>query len=243
MKRITMLATVATVAMMTAGTADARAQGAPETYDASARLQEVLPADVAERVLARVAEARSRGLPAQALERTALKGAARNVAPAQIERAVEAQAERLVRSSEALASARGKRASGEEVEAGAEAIRKGVDGAAVSSLAKSAPSGRSLAVPLYVLGALVANGQATDRALAAVMDRMAASATDAQLAELPEQAGARPVDPSSAGRDMAGTRRPGSAGGAPAGVPANAGSTLRPTVPTTPTIPAPTPRP
>lgn len=241
MKLNRMLAAVA-AAMLAVTTVEVDAQARPETYDPSVRIQDVMPADVAERVLAHIAAARSRGLPAEALERTALKGAARNVAPAQIERAVAAQSERLARSSDALQSARGTRATGEEVEAGAEAIRKGVDGAAVSALAKSAPSGRSLTVPLYVLGTLVANGQATNHALASVVERMEAKATDSQIAELPAQAAGR-GRPDVTGRDMAGTKRPGSAGGPPAGVPANAGTAVRPTVPTTPTVPVPAPRP
>lgn len=242
MKLNSMLAATVAVTMIALTAVEVDAQGRPETYDPSTRIQDVMPADVAERVLAHIAAARSRGLPAEALERTALKGAARNVAPEQIERAVAAQSERLARSSEALASARSQRASGEEIEAGAEAIRKGVDGAAVSAMAKSAPSGRSLTVPLYVLGTLVANGQATNHALASVVERMAAKATDAQIAELPAQV-ASAGKPEVTGRDMAGTKRPGSAGGPPAGVPANAGTSLRPTVPTTPTVPAPAPRP
>ena len=44
--------------------------------DPSARLRQVLPADVAQRVLARIAEARARQLPAEALENRALKFAA-----------------------------------------------------------------------------------------------------------------------------------------------------------------------
>ena len=242
MKLNTVLAAAVAAAMIAVTTVELGAQVRPETYDPSTRIQDVMPADVAERVLAHIAAARSRGLPAEALERTALKGAARNVAPAQIERAVAAQSERLARSSDALESARGKRASGEEIEAGAEALRKGVDGAAVSTLAKSAPSGRSLAVPLYVLGTLVANGTVTNTAVASVIERLEAKATDAQIAELPAQA-ASAGKPEVTGRDVAGTKRPGSAGGPPAGVPANAGSTLRPTVPTTPTVPAPAPRP
>ena len=54
--------------------------------DPSARLKEVLPADVAQRVLARIAEARARQLPAEALENRALKFAAKGVDPNSIER-------------------------------------------------------------------------------------------------------------------------------------------------------------
>ena len=204
--------------------------GSPgQAYDPSARLREVLPADVADRVLAKIAAARTRGLPAQALERTALKGAARSVPPAEIERAVAAQEQRLDRAATALERAPNRKASGDEVEAGAEALRQGVDGASVSELAKSAPSGRSLAVPLHVLGSLVARGLPSDQALAAVLERLNARAEDAQLAQLPEQVGARGTGkPAVTGQDLAGTKRPGTAG-PPASVPANGGARTPPT--------------
>jgi hypothetical protein len=153
--------------------------------DPSDRLREVLPADVAERVLARIAEARSRELPAQALENRALKFAARGVAPAEIERAINEHVDRQSQSRTALAAGRPDRPLPDEVEAGAEAMRQGVDGASVSALARSAPSGRSLAVPLYVIGSLVDRGLSSDAALQRVLERMQARATDAELERIP----------------------------------------------------------
>ena len=207
--------------------------GSPgQAYDPSPRLREVLPADVAERVLAKIAAARSRGLPAQALERTALKGAARSVPPVEIERAVAAQEQRLDRSKSALSKAPGRPASGDEIEAGAEALRQGVDGASVSEMAKSAPSGRSLAVPLHVLGSLVARGLPSDEALAKVVERLQARADDGQIAELPEQAGRRAAGrPAVTGAELAGAKGRGTAGGLPAGVPANWGARAVPVAP------------
>src|SRR6185437_52751 len=87
-----------------------------------------------------------------------------------------------------LESARGTAPSTDEVEAGAEAMREGVDGSDVSTIAKSAPSGRSLSVPLYVLGSLTSHGVASSEALARVKERIAAGATDADLESLPAQA-------------------------------------------------------
>lgn len=164
--------------------------------DPSARLREVLPPDVAERVLARIAAARSRDLPAPAitaLENRALKFASRGVAPAEIERAVGQHADRMLRSREAIETARAAKASGEEIDAGAEAMRQGVDGATVSALAKTAPSGRSLAVPLFVVGQLVERGLPSDAALARVQERLTARATDRELERLPGEQGNRPA--------------------------------------------------
>src|SRR5687768_18329644 len=110
------------------------ASGQTPAADPSARLREVLPGDVAERVLARIAEARARQLPAEALENRALKFAAKGVAPLDIVRSLSEQAERMNTARGALAGARPGQPRGDEIEAGAEAIRKGVDGAAIAEL-------------------------------------------------------------------------------------------------------------
>jgi len=198
----------------------------------SARLREVLPADVAERVLARIAEARVRQLPAEALENRALKFAAKGVDPRSIERSVNEQAARMETARAALASGRKSTPAGDEIEAGAEAIRKGVDGASVSLLAKSAPSGRSLAVPLFVIGSLTDHGlssaDALQRVLARVKDRASDTDLESMPGELPPQAAAGQANrPASTGRDFGQSHKPASAG-PPAGVPGNAGAKSNP---------------
>lgn len=193
--------------------------------DPSDRLREVLPADVAERVLATIAEARSRELPAAALENRALKFASRGVSPADIERSVTEHAQRMEQAKAAIERGRAARAKGEEVDAGAEAMRHGVDGHAVSELARSAPSGRSLAVPLLVIGSLVERGLPSDDALLRVQKRLEARATDAELEELP---GDVPGRPTLTGQDLARTKRPANAGRPattpPVSVPQNPGT-------------------
>ncbi len=206
--------------------------------DPSTRLREVLPADVAQRVLARIADARARQLPAEALENRALKFAAKGVDPSNIERSVNEQAARMEVARAALASGRGSAPAGDEIEAGAEAIRKGVDGAAVSLLAKGAPSGRSLAVPLFVIGVLTDRGLSSEQALQRVLARVQARASDSDLesmpGELPPQAIAGKANrPTSTGRDFGQSHRPASAGrpataGPPAGIPGNAGTKSNP---------------
>src|SRR4029077_9160576 len=136
---------LAILAVLGAGSGAAQAP-----TDATARLKQVLPADVATRVLAVIARARSRDLPAEALESRALKFAARGVRPDSIERSVVDHETRMERAKDALTKARGRRPADDEIEAGADALRKGVSGTSVEELARSAPSGRSLAVPLYV---------------------------------------------------------------------------------------------
>jgi hypothetical protein len=195
--------------------------------DPTARLREVLPADVADRVIARIAVARARELPAAALENRALKFAAKGVPAADIEKSVNEQTDRMEKSKDAIEKARGKKASGDEVDAGAEAIRKGVDGAQVSALAKSAPSGRSLAVPLFVMGSLVDRGLPSDAALKRVQEKLQARASDRELEEIPGGVGLA-NKPELTGRDLAATKRPErpsnpTVGGPPAGVPRNPG--------------------
>jgi hypothetical protein len=206
--------------------------------DPSARLREVLPADVAQRVLARIADARAHQLPAAALENRALKFAAKGVDPSAIERSVNEQALRMASARSALSTGRGSAPAGDEIEAGAEAMRKGVDGAAVALFAKSAPHDRSLAVPLFVIGSLTDRGLSLDQALQRVLARLRARASDADLerlaGELPAQAITGQANrPAGAGRDFGQSNKPATTGkpataGPPAGVPANGGAKSNP---------------
>ena len=217
--------------------------------DPSGRLNEVLPADVAAHVLATIARAQAHGLSGDALENRALKFAAKGVAPAAIERSVAEQEERMEHVRDTLQRARGRKPADDEIEAGAEAMRKGVHGAAVSALARSAPSGRSLAVPLYVIGSLMDRGLPSDSALARVEARLQLRASDRELENMPNDiapqgngnGNGRGNRPAETGRDLAETKHPGSAngagqdggsgGGPPSGVPANGGKNAKPTIP------------
>ena len=243
MRYFKLVRTLAALALVSFGTSLGAQTPA---YDPSARLKEVLPADVADHVLDVIAKARARELPAQALENRALKFALKGVDPKSIERSIEEQAERMGEAKDALQKGRGSKPSDDEVTAGAEALRKGVDATKVSELAKTASSGRSLAVPLYVIGSLIDRGLPSDAALQRVKQRLQARASDLDLehlpGELPAQATAGQANrPAETGRDLAATKRPGAAagagqgsggsGGPPAGVPANAGAGARPTTP------------
>lgn len=202
--------------------------------DPSARLREVLPADVAQRVLARIADARAHQLPAEALENRALKFAAKGVPPIDIERSVNEQAQRMDQARATLANVRKSTPGGDEIEAGAEAVRKGVDGASVALLAQKAPSGRSLAVPLFVIGSLTDHGLSSREAVQRVLDRLDSKASDTDLermpGELPAQAAAGQANrPSETGRTFGQSHRPTTTGrpataGPPAGVPGKAGT-------------------
>lgn len=180
-----------------------------------------LPADVARRILAGIADVRARGLPADLLARRALELSAKGVPPARIETAVADEAADLAAARDALAAGGRPGATDDELDAAGTALGKGVDGHQVSQLARSAPSGRSLAVPLFVISSLVDRGLPSDEALRRVLARLEAKASDGQLAGLASAPGQADQAGKLTGLDMAETRRPAEAG-RPAWVPANA---------------------
>jgi hypothetical protein len=191
--------------------------------DPSGVLEQVLPADVAQQVLQRIAEARSRGLPAAALENRALELHAKGLPDADIPTAVSHVADAMAKGKSALESGGRTEPTDGEIEAAGDASANGVDGSAISGLAKSAPSGRSLIVPITVLTSLMNRGLPSDEPLAKVVAKLQARATDQQLRNLPDQAAGglshKPASP--------GSQRPTS-------IPVNGGQGTRPT-----SVPAP----
>lgn len=182
------------------------------------QLRAVLPAAVAEKVIAIVTDATSRGLPSEAIANRALEATAKGQSGAEALAAAQAVAANLASARDALQSA-GHVPGVSEIEAGATAKELGVDGHTISALASAAPSGRSLAVPLAVIGALVKRGLPADAALQSVLDRLQAHASDADLAAMPGEAGrliAEGYKPSDVGRSL-------SSAGRPSGVPTNGG--------------------
>jgi hypothetical protein len=153
---------------------------AQEPVNPVERLEEVLPESVVDEVLARVNDAMSRGLPGEAMANLALEGVVKGRSGEEVLAAVTLLANEMATAAGAFARA-GHAPGDGEVEAATAAMRMGVDGEAVSALASSAPSGRSLAVPLLVLGGLAERGLPSDAAVAAVQERLAAHATDSEL--------------------------------------------------------------
>ena len=141
------------------------------------RLRTALPPDIADEVIASVTDATSRGLPGQAIADRALEAIARGRSARKVSAAVQAFATDLARGRAALQHA-GRTPDATEIEAAATAKELGVNGATISALASSAPSGRSLAVPLAVIGALVNGGIPSADALKSVLDRLLARANE-----------------------------------------------------------------
>jgi len=170
------------------------------------RLGQVLPPDLAAQVVARVEAARSGGLAPQAVANLALEGVAKGRSSEEVLQAVDALVSDMGRAREAILAA-GRQPGAGEVEAATTALRMGVEGSAVSELAKSGPAGRSLAIPLLVMGGLTQRGLPSDEALEAVRARLVARAGDAELLStfgLP--GGGRGFGPDGAGPDVGGGR-------------------------------------
>jgi hypothetical protein len=153
---------------------------AQNSHDPSDQLRKVLPASVADHVLATIADARAHSLPAPALEQQALRLSRNGTKPAVIQKSVDRSANDMKKAKGALEKA-GRKPKSDEIVAASTLMDRGVDGAQVSALAKSAPSGRSLAVPMYVIGTLMDRGMESDAAFAKISARLAQKASDRQL--------------------------------------------------------------
>jgi hypothetical protein len=170
------LGVVVLAGSLASNTAHAQLPGKPEQ-----RIRAALPTESADRILATIAAARAHELPAVVLENRTLELAAKGVQPSDIETDVSRHAQELERARAALA--RGGRANpaADETEAAANAMSNGVDGSAVSDLAKTAPSDRPIAMPIYVLSSLVEGGNPVQNALDRVRDALNAGVSDQQL--------------------------------------------------------------
>jgi len=189
----------------------ANVAAAQKAHDPSAQLRQVLPAKVADHVLATIADARAHSLPAAALEQQALKLTRKGAKPADVENSVDRSATDMKDAKAALEKG-GRKPSSSEVVAGSALMGRGVDGSKVSELAKQAPSGRSLTVPMYVIGSLMDRGLKSDAALAKVSARLAQHASDKQLtAEANSTASAN--RPATANREGGLAHRPASSPG------------------------------
>jgi len=222
--------------------------GQTPSHDPSTTLQRVLPPNIAQQVLAEIADARSHSLPAVVLEHRAFELQAKGTPPARIPEMIASTEQALVAGKAALAAGGRTETADAEIEAAGTATGHGVDGGTISTLAELVPSGRSLVVPLTVLTSLVDRGLPSDEALARVVARLQAHASDQELTTLAttengSQHGAsgqapgngnRPDQPGPPGSTPAGTTPSGVT--PPVGPPSSLPGPGRPpiTVPTTP---------
>jgi hypothetical protein len=174
--------------------------------DPSAQLRLVLPTSVADHVLATIADARAHSLPAAALEQQALRLSRKGAKPADVQSSVDRSARDMKQAKAALVNS-GRKPTSDEVVAGSALLGRGVDGTEVSGMAKSAPSGRSLTIPMYVIGSLMNRGLTSHAAIAKVSARLAQHATDKQLTD-EANAYASANRPATANRDGGIAHRP-----------------------------------
>jgi hypothetical protein len=192
---------------------------------------EVVPLEVAQDVTAVVSDATSRGLPGLTIANRALEGVAKGRSGEEVRAAAHALSHDLVDARNAFLEA-GRTPEASEIEAGAAALGMGVDGKTISEVARQAPSGRSLTVPITVIGQLVERGLPSDEVLAEVLARLKQRLEDRELAELPGEAGRLVAEghrPSEVGLALA-SQRAGRTlpAGPPASVPRNNGNPDRP---------------
>lgn len=209
--------------------ASVRAQTDPVEH-----LRSVLPVEVAAQVIPIVQDAMAHDLPGNAVANIALQGIAMGRGGAEVRAAAQSMVADLRAAHDAIAAGR-RSPTPEETQAGAIAMRQGVDASTVSALASAAPASRSLTVPLAVIGALVDRGLPATDALQAVQHRLQDHRSDQQLADLPEGAGrmlSQGMKPAEVGTALAsmhaGFTVPVDGGvvpprGPPSGVPANGG--------------------
>lgn len=156
------------------------ATAAAAQQNPTARLEGRLPADIESHVLERVERANTLRLPTRPIADLALQGVAKGRNGPDVLEALDAMLADLGTAREALSDA-GHAPSVDEVEAAGMAMRMGVDADAISGLARSRPEGRSLAVPLLVLGGLSQRGLPSDAALSRVIDRLGMRMGDGDL--------------------------------------------------------------
>ncbi len=158
---------------------------ATQQVDPAARLAGRLSPDLEVAVLQRIEAATARSLPAGSLVDLALQGLVKARSGEEVLSALDRHLATLTMARDALGGP-DERVPASEVEAAGLAIRMGADPDAVSAMARSRPAGRSLEIPLLVLGGLSQRGLPSDQALGQVMNRLADQAGDeALLATLP----------------------------------------------------------
>jgi hypothetical protein len=148
------------------------------------RLRSAIPREIVDQGLKEIDGARTRGLPAGALEHLVLELTAKGAAATDVVHEVTVQHRALWLGREALRAGGRPSPTDGEIEAACAALRKGADDAAIGALAASVPADRSLAVPLSVIASLMERGLPGDDVVAAMHVWLESGATDTELRDL-----------------------------------------------------------
>lgn len=164
-----------------------------------------LPPELTGQVAAIAAEAAARGLPTGPLADKAIEGWSKHVPDARILGAVQALSARLGDAREAVRAAGLASPPGEVVAAAAEAMGRGIGQAQIGEVVRAAQAPAAAAPGLNVAAALVAEGIASEQAVAMVVDAMRAGRPIAQILDMPSVARAmqaQGMTPADVGREM-----------------------------------------
>lgn len=141
------------------------------SYDAQARIE------------ARVLDAAGRGIPAEPMRRLATEAQEKFVSESRIMASLS-RLEANLQTAKRVFVHVGRPATDAEIIAGGDAIAMGTTEAQLGSLITKAPAGRSVAVAIATLNALVDRGEQVANAVAAIETQLAARATDASIASM-----------------------------------------------------------
>jgi hypothetical protein len=145
----------------------------PASYSAESRSQ----------LNATFTAARKRDIPEQPIRDRIAEGRAKSASEAQVVLAAQRAEARLEAAQDAMVRA-GRKPTHTELTRGEHAMARGATEVQIEAIAKQTPPDRSLEVALDVLTELQARGVATDRAVAQIVSKLEARASDAAIREL-----------------------------------------------------------
>jgi hypothetical protein len=161
----------------------AGAAQATTATNASADIPASYSAESRAKLNATFAAARKRDVPEQPIRDRIAEGRAKAASEAQVVLAAQRTEARLEAAQEAMVRA-GRKPTDGEMTRGEHAMARGATEVQIEAIAKQTPPDRSLEVALDVLTELQARGVATDRAVAQIVGKLEARASDAAIREL-----------------------------------------------------------
>jgi len=214
MKKVTLAAALVLAPTLAHAQSGAGIQVQSQTQvEASARSRggSRLSAESQAKVDADVRVARERHLPEEPIRQRVAEGQAKGASESQVVAASGSALAELETAHDAMVAAGRKDPSNEEVTRGARLVARGYTRAQLETVARRAPSDRSLVVAFETLTALRARGVSSAEALAQVEGKLAARASDAEIESLASSANAssradaRGASSASGGQGVAGS--------------------------------------
>lgn len=191
---------------------------APDADPRMDRIRAELPQGVLERVEARIAVARTEGIPVEPLMDKAVEGIAKRVPGPRVAEAVDRLAQELGRAQQLLSD--GVPPAPTDVAAVADAMRRGVPEPAIQRVAQGAGEGEPVALAVHTMGDLMDRGVPVEQAVAVLEAWRGRGARSEELRELPgavERLIRQGVLPGQAAAAVANAMRGGAQGAGPGG--------------------------